>query len=75
AFAGVSRSTWHYRQSPRARVQDPLGQSERAYQSRISTNDRDRICEYILEGWTDQVSVDHSYAAAWDAGVMCKRQL
>jgi putative transposase len=51
-------------------VQDPLGQSERAYQSRISTNDRDRIAEYILDGWANQVSVDHSYAAAWDAGVM-----
>jgi transposase InsO family protein len=51
-------------------VQDPVGQSERAYQSRISTADRERICEYILEGWADQVSVDHSYAAAWDAGVM-----
>lgn len=51
-------------------MQDPLGQSERAYQSRISTNDRDRIAEYILDGWADQVSVDHSYAAAWDKGVI-----
>ena len=46
-FAGVSRSTWHYRQNPREQVQDPLGQSERAYESRISTEDRDRISEYI----------------------------
>jgi hypothetical protein len=69
-LSGVSRSTWHYRQNPRERVRDPLGQSERAYQSRISTRDRDRISEYIMEGWADQVSVDHSFAAAWDAGVM-----
>jgi putative transposase len=51
-------------------VQDPLRQSERAYQSRVSTQDRDRISEYILEGWANQVSVDHSFAVAWDAGVM-----
>lgn len=49
-------------------MQDPLGQAERAYESRISTADRDRIAEYILDGWADQVSVDHSYAAAWDKG-------
>jgi septal ring factor EnvC (AmiA/AmiB activator) len=41
---------WHYRQNPRGPVQDPIGQSERAYQSRISTQDRDRISEYILAG-------------------------
>ncbi|MDQ0676204.1 hypothetical protein QFZ36_003765 [Pseudarthrobacter siccitolerans] len=51
-------------------MQDPLGQSERAYESRISTADRDRIAEYILDGWAEQVSVDHSYAAAWDNGMM-----
>lgn len=51
-------------------MQGPLGQSERAYESRIGTADRDRIAEYILEGWAEQVSVDHSYAAAWDKGVM-----
>ena len=69
-FAGVSRSSWHYRQNPRDPVQDPLGQSERAYQSRISTRDRDRISEYIMKGWANQVSVDHSFAVAWDDGVM-----
>lgn len=69
-MAGVSRSTWHYRQNPRERVRDPIGQSERAYESRISGPDRDRIAEYIMSGWADQVSVDHSFATAWDAGVM-----
>ena len=69
-MAGVSRSTWHYRQNPRERVQDPLGQSKRSYESRISPNDRDRIAEYIMGGWAEQVSVDHSFATAWDAGVM-----
>jgi transposase InsO family protein len=69
-FAGISRSTWHYRQNPRARVQDPIAQSERAYESRISSQDRDRIAEYILDGWSEQVSVDHAFATAWDNGVM-----
>jgi putative transposase len=62
--AGLSRSTGHYRQNPRGPVQDPIGQSERAYKSRISTQNRDRISEYILAGWADQVSVDHSFATA-----------
>lgn len=66
-MAGVSRSTWHY---PRQRVQDPLGQSERAYESRVSGRDRDRIAEYIMGGWAHQNSVDHSFATAWDSGVM-----
>ena len=71
----MSRSTWHYRQNPRERVQDPLPQAERAYESRISPQDRGRIEEYILGGWADQVSVDHSFATAWDDGVMlaCRR--
>lgn len=69
-MAGVSRSTWHYRQSPRERVQDPLLQSERAYESRISTQDRGRIEARILQGWTAKVSVDNAFAMAWDEGVM-----
>lgn len=69
-MAGVSRSTWHYRQNPRERVQDPIAQSELAYESRVSGPDRDRISQYIMEGWADEVSVDHSFATAWDAGVM-----
>nr|WP_233912286.1 DDE-type integrase/transposase/recombinase [Arthrobacter polaris]UIK88101.1 DDE-type integrase/transposase/recombinase [Arthrobacter polaris] len=68
-LAGVSRSTWHYRQAPREGP-DPLHQAERAYECRISPEDRDRIVEYIMLGWAQQVSVDHSFATAWDAGVM-----
>ena len=70
----MSRSTWHYRQNPRERVQDPLHQGQRAYECRISPEDRDRISEYIMLGWADQVSVDHSFAVAWDAGVMLASQ-
>ncbi|GAA4362535.1 DDE-type integrase/transposase/recombinase [Paeniglutamicibacter cryotolerans] len=70
ALAGVSRSTWHYRHKPRERVQDPLHQSERAYESRISEEDRERISEFIRLGWANHNSVDHSFATAWDAGIM-----
>lgn len=66
----MSRSTWHYRQHPRQRVADPVPQAEREYASRISAADQERIGELILAGWTQQNSVDHSFATAWDAGVM-----
>ena len=66
----MSRSTWHYRSRPRARVADPVGQSDRAYRSRISDTDRARVVESITTGWALGVSVDHCFAQAWDAGVM-----
>ena len=66
----MARSSWHYRQHPRPRVANPIPQRERAYESRISTADQDRISELILAGWAEQNSVDHSFATAWDNGVM-----
>jgi transposase InsO family protein len=69
-LAGVSRSTWHYRRHPRQPVVDPVRQADRAYHSRISQADREKIVELILSAWAQQNSVDHAFAAAWDAGVM-----
>lgn len=69
-LTGVSRSTWHYRQHPRERVTDPILQADRAYESRISDDDRERIAGLILTGWAANNSVDHSFATAWDAGIM-----
>lgn len=69
-LAGISRSTWYYRSQPRAGVADPIHQADRAYESRISPADRDLIEQYIGAGWAKGVSVDHSFATAWDAGVM-----
>lgn len=66
----MSRSTWHYRQHPRERVTDPIPQTERAYQSRISGPDREKIAEHILSAWVRQDSVDHAFASAWDEGIM-----
>lgn len=48
----------------------PIPHAERAYPSRVSAEDRERIEEHILTGWAREVSVDHSFASAWDAGVM-----
>lgn len=70
ALAGLSRSSWHYRQHPRERVADPIPQADRAYQSRISESDREEIAGHILAAWAQQNSVDHAFATAWDAGIM-----
>lgn len=48
----------------------PVPHCERAYESRVSEPDRERILERILAGWAKEVSVDHAFATAWDAGVM-----
>lgn len=68
-MAGISRGTWHYRHAPRAKTETPIPQAERAYPSRVSAADQQRIEEYVLAGWAKQLSVSHSYAVAWDAGV------
>jgi putative transposase len=67
---GLSRSTWHYRAKPRPRVADPLPQRDRAYRSRIGAADRAVITTKIIAGWQAGTSVDYSFAATWDAGVM-----
>lgn len=67
---GLSRSTWHYRAKPRPRVNDPLPQKDRAYRSRIGEADRAVITETIIAGWQAGTSVDYSFAATWDQGVM-----
>jgi putative transposase len=69
-LAGVSRSTWHYRASPREPVADPVPHKDRAYRSGISAADRGLIAAKITAGWAAGNSVDHAFASAWDAGVM-----
>lgn len=69
-MVGVSRSTWHYRVRPRARVAHPKPQRERAYRTRISFDERMEIEERIQAAWKASHSVDHAYASAWDDGVM-----
>lgn len=66
----LSRSTWHYRSTPRPRVADPIPQKDRAYPRRIPESDRAVIRAAILASWPAGTSVDHAFASAWDAGVM-----
>ena len=56
--------------SPRPVVSDPIHQADRAYEARICDADRRQIEERILAGWANGNSVDHSFAAAWDEGIM-----
>lgn len=69
-MVGLSRSSWYYRLHPRPRVADPVVQRDRAYRSRIPEADRVVIRAAILASWQAGTSVDHAFAAAWDAGVM-----
>lgn len=68
--AGVSRSTWHYRGQPRSAVADPIPHQDRACRSRISDADRAQMADRIAAGWARGHSVDHTFAQAWDEGVM-----
>jgi putative transposase len=67
---GLSRSTWHYRRHPRGRVADPVPHRDRSYPSRIGETDRAAIAMRIHAGWEHGLSVDQSFASAWDDGVM-----
>jgi putative transposase len=67
---GLSRSTWHYRSKPRPPVSDPVLHKDRAYPSRIPKADRAVIADRIVAGWQAGTSVDYSFAATWDEGLM-----
>jgi putative transposase len=66
----LSRSTWHYRSNPRPKVPDPVSHKDRAYPCRLSSADRATIAEAIVAGWKTGASVDYSFAATWDEGLM-----
>ena len=66
----MSRSTWHYRTHPRAGIAGPIPQKDRAYRSRIEKAERAVIEGKITTGWAAGHSVDHTFAATWDQGVM-----
>lgn len=69
-ITGVPRATWQYRQKPRPKVAAPIHQKDRAYQSRISSEDRALISGRVQAGWAKGNSVDHSFATTWDDGLM-----
>lgn len=70
AMIELARSSWHYRSHPRLPVADPVAHKDRAYPSRIGASDRAVIAEQITAGWLADMSVDQSFASAWDAGVL-----
>ena len=70
AVLGLSRSTWHYRLNPRPGVPDPIAHEVRAYPNRIEFDVRNRVQSLIEDGWERGHSVDHSFAVAWDAGIL-----
>ena len=70
AVLNISRSTWHYRQTPRARVATPITQSQRHQPHALNTTETTIIEEHILAAWDAGNSVDHAYAAAWDQDIM-----
>ena len=47
-----------------------MPQRDRGYRSRIGAVDRETVEARITAGWADGHSVDHSFASAWDDGVM-----
>jgi transposase InsO family protein len=51
-------------------VEDPVHQKDRAYSSRISDAEHAEIVRRIRAGWERGHSVDHSFASAWDEGVL-----
>lgn len=67
---GLSRSTWHYRLNSREGVVEPVAHRDRAYPNRIDVDARGRIRGLIQDGWARGLSVDHSFAVAWDAGIV-----
>lgn len=67
-LVGLSRSTWHYRQHPRARVTQPIRHADRAYRNRISPQEKDQILDLIRPGFAAGRSVYALWFDALDAG-------
>lgn len=70
AAVNLSRSTWHYRHTPRTRVADPIGHRDRHQPHALNHTETDIIEEHILIAWTAGNSVDQAFATAWDHGIM-----
>lgn len=65
---GLSTSTWHYRHTPRARVAAPVAQSDRAYRSRLSSAEQEKILALLTEGFEAGQSVYECWMQALDGG-------
>jgi putative transposase len=71
ATAGISRSTWHYRRNPGARVAGvQVPHDQRAYPNQLTDQESDWIAEAITAGRRQGWSVGQCFVRAWDQGVM-----
>lgn len=70
ATAGVSRSTWYYRDHPRSGVIDPIPQSQRAQPAALSATENTAIRQRIRAGWAAGRSVELAFYDAFDQGIM-----
>lgn len=67
-LAGVARSTWHYRDHPRARVGDPIAHRQRRARCWLTEAERARIVVKIQAAFTAKESVYQAFYDALDVG-------
>ena len=67
-LAGIARSTWHYRDRPRARVSEPVAHRQRRSKCWLDAGERARIEEKLRAGFTAKKSVYLAFYDALDAG-------
>ena len=67
-LAGVARSTWHYRNQPRARVSEPFAHRQRRTQSWLTEDERAQITVKIQTAFAAKKSVYQAFYDALDAG-------
>ena len=67
-LAGMSRSSWHYRTSPRPRVVQPLAHTQRRSCVWLSERERSAIRAKLEAAFAEGRSVYHGFYTALDAG-------
>lgn len=68
ALTGMSRSSWHYRSKPRARVADPVPHTARRAASWLEAHERDTILGRLGAAFARGASVYQAFYEALDAG-------
>jgi transposase InsO family protein len=67
-LAGISRSTWHYRSTPRPRVAAPVPHTQRRAPSWLTTTEQDLIVAKLQAAFAAGESVYQAFYDALDAG-------
>ena len=66
---GVARATWYRRQTPPARVTDPIPQKDRIQPAALSSQERQRIEDYLADEDYADLSVSQVFYRLLDDGV------